>query len=63
MRRLNKRLNQDGVFVSCEFLLYLNNESPMRFESRENLADYLKKYRADNEIFKLQIYKIKTYSL
>lgn len=61
--RINRRLKRDGALVESSYLLYLNNLDPISFESRSDLSAYLKKYRVDNEIFKLQIYRIETYSI
>lgn len=61
--RINRRLKKEGTLVESSFILYLNNLDPISFENRVDLSAYLKKYRADNEIFKLQIYRIETYSI
>lgn len=61
--RVNRRLKKEGILVESSYLLYLNNLEPISFENRADLSAYLKKFRADNEIFKLQIYRIETYSI
>lgn len=61
--RINRRLKKEGILVESSYLLYLNNLEPISFENRVDLSAYLKKFRADNEIFKLQIYRIETYSI
>lgn len=61
--RINRRLKKEGILVESSYLLYLNNLEPISFENRSDLSAYLKKFRADNEIFKLQIYRIETYSI
>lgn len=61
--RINRRLKKEGILVESSYILYLNNLDPISFENRADLSAYLKKYRADNEIFKLQIYRVETYSI
>ena len=62
-RKIRKRLNEIGSHVETTFMLYVNNENPMMFDEKRQLVDYLKHFREENEIFKLQIYRIETYSL
>lgn len=62
-RKLRKRLSEVGSSVSTSYLLYVNNENPMSFDSKHQVFSYLKRFREENVIFKLQIYRIETYSL
>ena len=61
--KYRKRINKDGVLIETKFILYLNNQDAVQFDSRDCMQKYLKKFRENNEIFKMQIYKIETYSL
>lgn len=63
MFRIRKRLKKDGSLVETNYCLCLNNEEPMYFPNRDALRDYLQKYREQNEIFNLQLFRIETYSL
>lgn len=62
-RKVSKRLNSDGVKVDTEFLLFINDFDPRSFSNRDELRDYLQRFRNENEINKLQIYRVETYSL
>lgn len=61
--KLRRRLKQIGSSISTSFLLYVNNEKPMSFDTRSSALSYLKRFREENVIFKLEIYRIETYSL
>ena len=58
-----KRLASVGSRVDTSFLVYLNNEEPRQFDSRDNAISYVEDYRDNNAIFKLQIFRIESYSL
>lgn len=62
-RRLDVRLKNDGELVETIFMLYVNNHEPMNFATRSALSQYLTNFRKENEIFKLQIFKVESYSL
>lgn len=62
-RKLAKKLAKIGSCVSTSFVLYVNNEQPISFECKSDLFNYLKEFRSNNLIFKLEIYRIETYSL
>ena len=62
-RKLKRRLNSIGDLVETQYVVFLNNVDPMYFNSRVELDDYLSSFRKENEIFKLQIFRIETYSL
>lgn len=61
--KLRKRVKKDGVLIETSFALFLNNQDMIQFPSRDALQKYLKEYRTNNEIFKMQLYRIETYSL
>lgn len=61
--RLRKRLQRIGSSVDVSYLLYLNNLEPISFPSQDDCFQYIKNFRNENVIFKLQIYRIETYSL
>ena len=61
--KLRKRLAKIGSSIDTSFLVYINNEEPMSFPSQDSCFDYIKSFRSDNVIFKLQIFRIETYSL
>lgn len=58
-----KRLAAIGSTVDISFLLYLNNDEPISFPSYDDALNYLRDYRSQNVISRLQIYRIETYSL
>lgn len=58
-----KRLANIGSIVDTSYLVYLNNEGPMSFPTKDDAFKYIKNYRDNNVIFKLQIYRIESYSL
>lgn len=62
-RRCAKRLAKIGSIVDTSYLVYLNNEDPMTFALRDDAYKYIKNYRDNNAIFKLQIFRIESYSL
>lgn len=61
--KYRKRLRQIGSCVDVQFLLYVNNEEPMQFADEKSAIAYLKNFRKENEIFKIQMYRIESYSL
>lgn len=61
--KLRRRLRQIGTSVDVSYLLYLNNQDPIHFPSQNDCFAYVKQFRNENEIFKLQIFRIETYSL
>ena len=63
MLKLKRRLKSIGDLVETQYVVFLNNVDPMYFNSRVELDDYLSSFRQENEIFKLQIFRIETYSL
>ena len=62
-RKMSKRLQKVGASVDESYLLYVNNDDPIAFPSRENCISYLAEYREHNVISRIQIYRIETYSL
>lgn len=62
-KQLKSALENAGSHVDTSFLVYVNNESPMKFVFKDDVFDYLEKYRKGTEIFKLQIFKVETYSI
>lgn len=58
-----KRLVKIGSCVDTSFMVYVNNDEPISFPTKDNVLSYLKEYRSDNVISRLQIYRIETYSL
>lgn len=61
--KIRRRLNRQGECIETSYLLYLNNLDPMTFPTREALADYLAKYRNENDIFTLHLCRVDVYSL
>lgn len=61
--KLKRRLKSVGDVIETQFVVFLNNVDPMYFNSRVELENYLCSFREENEIFKLQIYRVETYSL
>ena len=61
--RYRRRLKSTGDLVETQYVVFLNNVDPIYFNSRAELDDYLSKFRKENEIFKLQIFRVETYSL
>lgn len=61
--KFKKRLKDNGTLVDCQYLLFVNNQDPMTFPTREAALSYIQKYRKETEIFKLQIFRVETYSL
>lgn len=62
-RRDAKRLAQIGSCVDTCYLLKVNNEPEMTFAERADLLKYLENFRHENQIFKLEIYRMEMYSL
>lgn len=62
-RKLAKRLQKIGVQVDETFMVYINNDDGKSFNSYADTLTYIKEYRECNAIFKLQIFRIETYSL
>lgn len=64
LRLKQKRaLKKDGSLVDSKFLLFINNCEPMTFSTRADLSKYLRNFRNETDIFKLQIFRVETYSL
>lgn len=63
MLKLRRRLKEIGSSIDTSYLLFINNEKPISFPTRSQVLDYVKRFREDNTIFNLQIYRIETYSL
>ena len=61
--KLKRRLKSLGDLVETQYVVFLNNVDPMYFNSRVELYEFLCSFRKENEIFKLQIFRIETYSL
>lgn len=61
--RFRRRLKSTGDLVETQYVVFLNNVDPMYFNSRAELDDYLTNFRKENGIFKLQIFRVETYSL
>lgn len=61
--KLRRRFRQIGTSVDVSYLLYLNNQEPIHFPSQKDCFAYVKQFRNENVIFKLEIFRIETYSL
>lgn len=61
--KMRRKLQNVGACVDTSYLLYINNEQPITFALRNDLMSYVQNFRNENPIFKLQIYRIETYSL
>ena len=62
-RKLAKRLAKIGSHVEDTYVVYLNNNEPISFESYYAALSAIKSYRENTEIFSLKIYRVETYSL
>lgn len=62
-RKIAKRLAQIGSNVDTSYMCFVNNDDPCTFPSYDDILSYLKQYRENNVISRLQIYRIETYSL
>lgn len=62
-RKLIKRLSDVGSRVDTSYMCYVNNDDAISFPSYDDVISYLKTYRQETTIFKLQIFRIETYSL
>lgn len=62
-RKMLKRLAKIGSCVDTSFIVYVNNDEPISFPHYDDCVAYLKRYRDNNPISKLQIFRIETYSL
>lgn len=62
-RKIAKKLVAAGSCVDTSFMVYLNNDEPAVFPTHDDCMDYIRSYRENNCIFKMQIYRIETYSL
>lgn len=61
--KFKRRLKSTGVLVDTDYVVFVNNVDPIHFHSRDELDDYLRSFRKENEIFKLQIFRVESYSL
>lgn len=61
--KLAKRLADVGCSIDTSYVLYVNNLDPISFPTKDAALKYLSEFRSENVIFKLQIYRIETYSL
>lgn len=62
-RKLLKKLCDIGSKVDTQYLVYVNEFDPVSFSNRDECYSYLKKFREDNIIHRLQMYRIETFSL
>lgn len=62
-RKMAKRLAKIGSQVDTAYMLYVNNLEPISFSNMDDVLSYLRDYRSQNVISRLQIYRIETYSL
>ena len=62
-RKIAKQLASIGSRVDSVFVVYLNNDEPVNFNSRSSALQYVSDYRAENVIFSFKLYRIDTYSL
>lgn len=58
-----RKLSEVGSRVDESYMLYVNNDEPVRFETKDAAFKYLSDYRDNNVIFNLGVYRIETYSL
>lgn len=62
-RSIRKKLVSIGSRVDESFCVYVNNDDPKYFSCHDDAISYLQNYRENNVIFKLQLFRIETYSL
>lgn len=62
-RRVAKKLASVGSRVDCSYLVYINNDEPVTFSTHDECMSYIREYRSNNVIFKLQIFRCEVYSL
>lgn len=62
-RKIARKLAKIGSMVDTSYMVYVNNDEPCMFPSQSDALSYIKEYRESNQIFRLQIYRIETYSL
>ena len=62
-RQYYRRLKSIGTSVDTSYLVYINNDNPVSFPSKDDCYNYIRTYRNETRIFKLQIFRIETYSL
>lgn len=62
-RKIQKRLDSSGSFIESQYVLFVNNVDPLYFNSRQELMLYLDEFRSHTSIFKLQMFRVDTYSL
>lgn len=63
MRKIARQLASIGSMVDESYMIEINNESAMTFPDYDSLMSYLKRFRENNIIFNLKIYRINVYSL
>lgn len=61
--KYRKRLKRIGSSVDTSYMLYINNQQPISFPTQDDCFRYIKDFRRENVIFKLEIFRIETYSL
>lgn len=62
-RKIAKKLSSVGSRVDCSYLVYINNNEPVTLATHDECMSYIREYRFNNVIFKLQIFRFEVYSL
>lgn len=62
-RKIAKKLSELGSRVDLSYMVYVNNDEPVRLSSKDEVQSYISSYRETNTIFKLQIFRCEIYSL
>lgn len=62
-RKLAKRLASIGSSIECSWLVEINNEPSITFDTQDAALDYLKGYREKNVIFSLKMFRVELFSL
>ena len=62
-REFYRRLKSIGSAVDTSYLVYINNEQPATFSSKDDAYQFIRNYRKETSIFKLQLFRIETFSL
>lgn len=62
-RKLLRKLADVGSSVDVSYMVYINNDEPCVFPSKDDAISYIRQYRLATSIFKLQLFRIEVYSL
>lgn len=63
LRKVARQLANLGSIVDTSYMIEVNNEPALTFPTNDDVIAYLSKFRENNVIFRLKIYRVAVYSL